>query len=61
MTVNDFVKSLKQISPDCEYRAEKDGVVFKSRGWEKEFEDGDKKQITPHVAKKVEVKRGRKA
>ena len=60
MTINEFVIQIRQLFPMCEYRAEKDGQVFKSKGWKKEYEDGDKKQFTPFVPLKMEKKRGRK-
>lgn len=61
MTINEFVKQMRELFPMCEYRAEKDCQVFKSKGWKTEYEDGNKTQVTPHVAKKMETKkRGRK-
>lgn len=32
-TVNQFLKEMREIFGDIEYRAEKDGQVFKSKGW----------------------------
>lgn len=60
MTINEFVKQMRELFPMCEYRAEKDGQVFKSKGWKAEYEDGNKTQVTPHTYKVMEKKRGRK-
>ena len=39
MTINEFLKKMKESFPDMEYRARsKDGLVFKSKGW-KDYED----------------------
>ena len=35
-TVNQFIKQMKNLFSDIEYRAtSKDGIVFKSQGWDK--------------------------
>lgn len=36
-----------------------DGRVIKSDSWIAAYEDGNKKQFTPEVTKKMEVKRGK--
>lgn len=34
MTINEFLKQMKQSFPNMEYKAtSKDGLVFKSKGW----------------------------
>ena len=35
-TVNQFIKQMKNLFSDIEYRAtSRDGIVFKSKGWDK--------------------------
>jgi len=35
MTVNEFIKKIKEHFPDAVYKAtSKDGIVYKSKGWE---------------------------
>lgn len=35
MTVNEFIKNIKKHFPDAVYKAtSKDGIVYKSKGWE---------------------------
>ena len=58
MTINEFVKQMRELFPTCEYKATKDNQVFKSKGWKKEYDDKGTAYI-PYVAKKIEVKRGR--
>ena len=59
MSINDFVKQMRELFPMCEYKATKDNQVFKSKGWKSEYDDKGTAHI-PHVAKKMENKRGRK-
>lgn len=43
-TVNEFVKQMRNLFSDIEYRAtSKDGVVFKSKGWDKANEKIEKR------------------
>jgi hypothetical protein len=49
MTMNDFVKSIKEWSPNAEFKAVKDGEVYKSKGWSDKFEDKEYTEITPYV------------
>jgi hypothetical protein len=60
MTINDFVKAIKEWSPNAEFKAVKDGEVYKSKGWSDKFEDKGYRAVTPHVSKPVEKKHGRK-
>jgi len=63
MSINDFVKAIKEWDKDAEFYAysEKDGLTFQSKGWKIEYFDGNKKEINPHIAPKItEKKRGRK-
>ena len=39
MTINDFVKAIKEWSPNAEFKAVKDGEVYKSKGWLQKYED----------------------
>lgn len=55
-TVNQFIKEMREIFGDIEYRAEKDGLVFKSEGYKKI--DGN--WVNPFVPKKLEIRRGGK-
>jgi len=57
MSINEFVKQMRELFPMCEYKATKDNQVFKSKGW-KDIPEGT--GHIPHVAKKMEIKRGRK-
>jgi hypothetical protein len=57
MTMNDFVKTIKEWSPNAEFKAVKDGEVYKSKGWSDKFEDKGYRAVTPHVSKPVEKKR----
>jgi hypothetical protein len=35
MTINNFIKKIKKHFPDAVYKAtSKDGIVFKSKGWD---------------------------
>lgn len=56
-TINEFLKELKAEFGNVEYRAEKDGQVFKSKGY-KDVVGGN--WIIPTVAPKQEKKDGRK-
>lgn len=39
MSVNEFIKILKKSFPDAVYKAtSKDGIVFKSKGWDDEIQ-----------------------
>lgn len=39
MTVNEFIKNIKEHFPDAVYRAtSKDGIVYKSKGWDDEIQ-----------------------
>jgi hypothetical protein len=49
MTMNDFLKSIKEWSPNAEFKAVKDGEVYKSKGWSDKFEDKEYTEITPYV------------
>lgn len=55
-TVNQFLKEMREIFGNIEYRAEKDGLVFKSKGYRKI--DGN--WVNPYVPKKMESKNGNK-
>ena len=55
-TVNQFLKEMREIFGDIEYRAEKDGLVFKSKGFR--YIDGN--WVNPFVPKKLEGTSGRK-
>ena len=57
MTINDFVKAIKEWSPNAEFKAVKDGEVYKSKGWSDKFENKSYRAVTPHVSKPVEKKR----
>lgn len=57
LTINEFVKQMRELFPMCEYKATKDNQVFKSKGW-KDIPEGV--AHIPFVDKKEEVKRGRK-
>jgi hypothetical protein len=59
MTINDFVKAIKEWSPNAEFKAVKDGEVYKSKGWSDKFEDKGYRAVTPHVSKPVEKKRAK--
>lgn len=52
MSINDFVKAIKSFDPAAEFYTEKDGIVYKSKGWKVEYFDGNKKEITPYVPNK---------
>jgi hypothetical protein len=56
MTINDFVKAIKEWSPNAEFKAVKDGEVYKSKGWSDKFEDKGYRAVTPHVSKPTEKK-----
>ncbi len=49
MTINDFVKAIKEWSPNAEFKAVKDGEVYKSKGWLQKYEDKQYREITPYV------------
>ena len=55
-TVNQFLKEMREIFGDVEYRAEKDGQVFKSKG----YKQIDGNWVNPYVPKKMESKNGGK-
>ena len=55
-TVNQFLKEMRDIFGDIEYRAEKDGQVFKSKG----HKQIDGNWVNPYVPKKMESKNGNK-
>jgi hypothetical protein len=49
-TVNQFIKQMKNLFSDIEYRAtSRDGIVFKSQGWDKV-----NKKIEMRTKKKVD-------
>jgi hypothetical protein len=48
-SIKDFVKSIKEWSPNAEFKAVKDGEVYKSKGWSNKFEDKEYTEITPYV------------
>jgi hypothetical protein len=56
-TVNEFLKEMREVFGHVEYRAEKDGQVFKSKG----FKKVDGNWVNPFVAKKLESKNGNKS
>lgn len=56
-TVNEFLKEMRDVFGHVEYRAEKDGQVFKSKG----FKEVDGNWVNPFVAKKLESKNGNKS
>lgn len=44
MTVNEFIKIIKKSFPDAVYKAtSKDGIVFKSKGWDDEIQSNKTK------------------
>jgi len=49
MTINEFIKAIKEWSPNAEFKAVKDGEVYKSKGWSDKFEDKHYKKVTPYV------------
>lgn len=51
-TVNEFLKEMREVFGHIEYRAEKDGVVFKSKG----YKQVDGNWINPVVMPKLEKK-----
>lgn len=55
-TVNEFIKEMREQFGNIEYRAEKDGQVFKSKG----FRHIDGEWVNPFVPKKLESKNGNK-
>ena len=55
-TVNQFLKEMREVFGHIEYRAEKDGLVFKSKGFR--YIDGN--WVNPFVPKKLEGTSGRK-
>jgi hypothetical protein len=55
-TVNQFLKEMTEVFGKVEYRAEKDGQVFKSKG----YIDVDGNWVNPYVPKKMESKNGGK-
>lgn len=57
MTINEFVKQMRELFPMCEYKATKDNQVFKSKGWKDKYDDKGT-EIIPHVHKVMEKKRG---
>jgi hypothetical protein len=59
MTINDFVKAIKEWSPNAEFKAVKDGEVYKIKGWSDKFEDKGYRAVTPHVNKPAENKRAK--
>lgn len=59
MSINEFVKQMRELYPMCEYKATKDNQVFKSKGWKDKYEDKGT-EVIPYVPKKMEIKRGRK-
>ena len=43
MSVNEFIKMVKKSFSDAEYKAtSKDGIVFKSKGWDDEIQTNKK-------------------
>ena len=54
MTINDFVKAIKEWSPNAEFKAVKDGEIYKSKGWLQKYEDTQYREITPYVPKPTE-------
>ena len=59
MSINDFVKAIKEWSPDAEFKAVKDGEVYKSKGWSDKFDDEGYRAVTPHVSNPMEKKRAK--
>lgn len=59
MTINDFVKAIKEFAPNAEFKAVKDGEVYKSKGWKDKFDDKNYRAVTPHVSKTMDKKHGR--
>ena len=55
-TVNEFLKEMREQFGHVEYRAEKDGQVFKSKG----YKQVDGNWVNPYVPKKMESKNGNK-
>jgi len=55
-TINQFLKEMTEVFGKVEYRAEKDGQVFKSKG----YIDVDGNWINPVVMPKMEKKNGNK-
>ena len=52
-TVNQFIKQMKNLFSDIEYRAtSKDGIVFKSKGWDKANERIEKRWRKKKLDKK---------
>lgn len=48
-TVNEFLKEMREVFGNIEYRAEKDGQVFKSKG----YVDVSGKWVTPYTEVKI--------
>lgn len=48
-TVNEFLKEMREVFGHIEYRAEKDGHVFKSKG----YVDVSGKWVTPYTEVKI--------
>lgn len=48
-TVNEFLKEMREVFGHIEYRAEKDGQVFKSKG----YVDVSGKWVTPYTEVKI--------
>lgn len=57
-TVNEFLKEMREVFGNVEYRAEKDGQVFKSKGY-KDVVGGN--WVIPTVTPKMESKNGNKS
>ena len=53
MSINDFVSAFRQVFPDAEYKAVKDGQVFTSSGW---IESKSSKEFPATTAPKEKVK-----
>ena len=51
-SINDFVKAFKEVFPEAEYKATKDGQIHKSKGWLLKNEDVLYKEVTPYVPRK---------
>lgn len=48
-TVNEFLKEMREVFGNIEYRAEKDGQVFKSKG----YVEVSGKWVTPYTEVKI--------
>ena len=60
MSINEFVKAFKEVFPEAEYKATKDGQIHKSKGWLLKNEDVLYKEVTPHTSEKTKIQVNRK-